>query len=89
MYLATNSDVMLKTEVPLLPNTSCARAYTMLNLTDLYEGQLCAGGEEGIDSCRGDSGGPLMAKCGKCWTKFFKLNILWTGYIIIFITIFI
>lgn len=65
---------MLKAEVPLMPNFACAKAYGMANVSDLHDGQLCAGGEEGIDSCRGDSGGPLMAKSGNTIRK--KINII-------------
>jgi secreted trypsin-like serine protease len=35
----------------------CSRRYR--TVTNITEGQLCAGGQIGEDSCAGDSGGPL------------------------------
>ncbi|XP_055323303.1 serine protease easter-like [Sitodiplosis mosellana] len=37
----------------------CDQMYKRFNVS-INEGQMCAGGEEGYDSCRGDSGSPLM-----------------------------
>lgn len=47
-------------QVPLVPNSECATLFQERLNVQLNDSQLCAGGVSGKDSCRGDSGGPLM-----------------------------
>ncbi|XP_077283142.1 ovochymase-like [Arctopsyche grandis] len=54
------SIVKLKLKVPIYNFEKCGLEYSPFNIT-LSPCQLCAGGELGKDSCKGDSGGPLMA----------------------------
>ncbi|XP_059044939.1 CLIP domain-containing serine protease HP8-like [Achroia grisella] len=54
-YLYSNLKKIIP--LPYCPTSQCQKAYSNLNLTDDI---ICAGGEEGIDTCKGDSGGPLM-----------------------------
>ncbi|NP_001155077.1 serine protease 16 precursor [Nasonia vitripennis] len=55
----SESDVKLKVNVPLVDKQACGSRYSNAGVS-LGEGQICAGGVKGRDSCRGDSGGPLM-----------------------------
>ena len=56
------SDILQKAQVPITSNAKC-QAMLSLTSTDICENlksQVCAGYEKGgVDSCNGDSGGPL------------------------------
>ncbi|XP_031788613.1 CLIP domain-containing serine protease 14D [Nasonia vitripennis] len=57
---ASNSDVLLKVKLPIVPASECRNAYRDNPFVRLGDGQICAGSLEGKDSCSGDSGGPLQ-----------------------------
>lgn len=54
----------LKVQLPIVDQTQCQKKWLKYNLLD---DQLCAGGLKNMDSCFGDSGGPLMTQ-GLFWT---------------------
>lgn len=54
------SSLKLKASVEGYTIEGCRSIYMRQNII-LEDTQICAGGKEGIDSCRGDSGGPLIS----------------------------
>ncbi|KAB0800603.1 hypothetical protein PPYR_06343 [Photinus pyralis] len=49
----------LKLRIQVTTQEKCITTYRLANV-ELKEGQICAGGVKGEDSCLGDGGGPLM-----------------------------
>lgn len=56
----SSSSAKLRVQVPILSQEQCRM--TFKGITTITDGQICAGGEEGKDSCSGDSGGALSLK---------------------------
>lgn len=56
--LAFSSNIKLKVSLEVVENDKCDRIFRTEGRR-LFDGQLCAGGRKGLDSCRGDSGGEI------------------------------
>ncbi|MGQ0507985.1 MAG: S1 family serine peptidase [Myxococcaceae bacterium] len=57
------SNVLMKIDVPLVATSECQTAYSEYG--GITDNMICAGKPEGLmDSCFGDSGGPLLLKAG-------------------------
>ncbi|XP_065073005.1 serine protease grass-like isoform X2 [Ochlerotatus camptorhynchus] len=75
------SDVLLKATVPRLDNEQCTQILQQQRLwISLNNKQMCAGGKNLMDSCRGDSGGPLgmVVKVGR-YPRFIQYGIVSIG----------
>ncbi|GAB6025562.1 AAEL001675-PA [Chamberlinius hualienensis] len=61
----TYSHILKKVDLPVLSNFDCQEKLRFTRLGSnfqLHPGFVCAGGEPGKDSCKGDGGGPLVCE---------------------------
>ena len=65
--VGTASAVLQVANVPFSPHSTCRSNFPGVQAS----GQFCAG-KEGVDSCNGDSGGPLIlfGSDGRVWKAF-------------------
>ncbi|XP_039764499.1 phenoloxidase-activating enzyme-like isoform X1 [Pararge aegeria] len=66
--MQSSSSVKLHVDLPFLTQSECQPSYNVAKRkVELWNGQICAGGQKGKDSCKGDSGGPLMSDNGRLY----------------------
>ncbi|XP_022211190.2 transmembrane protease serine 9 [Drosophila obscura] len=75
----SSSNLKLKAAVEGTRMDDCQAVYNRQDIM-LEDTQMCAGGKEGIDSCRGDSGGPLIGlDTNKVNTYYFLAGVVSFG----------
>ena len=76
--VGAGSNILQQLDVPAISKRKC-KSYGALNhIISNSRGQLCAGAEEGKDSCGGDSGGPLI-KRAEYGTPWFQVGVVSFG----------
>lgn len=76
------SAILKKVELPVVPNDECERIMKSTRLGkyfELDESFMCAGGELGIDTCKGDGGSPLFCPIKGHSNRYYQAGIVAWG----------
>jgi secreted trypsin-like serine protease len=71
--------ILKKIELPIVPNPQCQAAFRTTRLGvrfNLHESFICAGGEKGKDTCRGDGGSPLVCPISGTPDRYYQAGIV-------------
>lgn len=82
-FVSENSQAILKKiQLPLVSKHDCQSALQTTNLGPkfrLHDSFICAGGQEGVDTCTGDGGSPLMCPVPGFQNKYYQAGIVAWG----------
>ncbi|XP_073846509.1 phenoloxidase-activating factor 2-like [Musca autumnalis] len=74
--------ILKKVDLPIVPHATCQAnlRQTRLGLRyNLHESFICAGGEKGKDTCKGDGGSPLVCPVPGTADRFYQAGIVAFG----------
>ncbi|KAH8377724.1 hypothetical protein KR093_006818, partial [Drosophila rubida] len=79
---AATRNILRKVDLPIVNNTLCQRQLRRTRLGRhfvLDQSFMCAGGEENVDSCKGDGGSPLFCPLVDHPGQYYQLGIVAWG----------
>jgi secreted trypsin-like serine protease len=71
--------ILKKIELPIVASPQCQAAFRTTRLGvrfNLHESFICAGGEKGKDTCRGDGGSPLVCPISGTPDRYYQAGIV-------------
>ncbi|XP_058117508.1 phenoloxidase-activating factor 2-like [Anopheles ziemanni] len=74
--------ILKKIELPVMPRTACQTALRTTRLGrrfSLHSSFICAGGETGRDTCKGDGGSPLMCPIPGTVNEYYQAGMVAWG----------
>jgi len=74
--------IMKRVELPIVPRFQCLAELRKTKLGprfNLHSSFICAGGEAGKDSCKGDGGSPLVCPVPNTLDRFYQVGIVAWG----------
>lgn len=77
---STGSNILLEAILPRVENSICQERARRQGLRiSLSENEMCAGGENLVDTCKGDSGGPVVYSSNIRGTRIIQFGIISHG----------
>lgn len=74
--------ILKKIELPIVSHDDCQKSLRTTRLRGRFlldQSFICAGGEEGKDTCKGDGGGPLVCPIQNDPQRYYQVGIVSWG----------